>query len=163
MKIYPSSMQIICAALCLAAIPAPSRAEVSFKAIQEPCSIRKICQELSRQFRVRVTADPSLDDLRVTWAYRDPPSLTTILARLAELTNSEVVESKSSNGEPNYKLERKAGTVQREAALRNTALRRQIEGALSAADQYERGALDGRELRACPESVNRGEGDAAFD
>jgi hypothetical protein len=114
----------------------------SLRVIRRPCSVRKVCQALSRQFRVTVAPDAWLQEQRVVWAFNGDVSLETVLGRLAELTDSRVVERRSDTGRRRFNLERKPETVRRERAWKTEALSRTVRELLRAADENEHGSLN---------------------
>jgi hypothetical protein len=131
--------------LALTSVPAASAARAQpanpLRAVRYPCSLRRVCRELSRRYRLQVSTDPSLADVRVVWIFDTGTTLPTLLARLAELTSSRVTVRTAADGRSKYALERKGATGEREAAWRREGLLRTIRELLQAADQYERGTL----------------------
>src|SRR5947209_2242454 len=78
--------------LCLGHGPAPASepTHAPLRAVRRPCSLTKVCAELSRRSGGKVFVDPGLADLRVVWSYNSAVPLETTLARLAELTGGRI-------------------------------------------------------------------------
>src|SRR5262245_15458946 len=98
-------------AAALAGAPAAGERPSTLTAVRRPCSLRAVCQELSRRYGCRVTPDAALAELRVTWAFDGAVPIDRVLARIGELTDSRVVKRQSETGTATYLLERKPGTV----------------------------------------------------
>src|SRR5262245_52822168 len=135
MKIWRSTSLLLAGVFfCLpVSAAAPEAAAPSLHAVVRPCSLAKVCQELSRRFNARVTVDPALAEQRVAWAFISGASLKILLARLAELTDCRLIERPPREGAagtsklPRYLLERKPQTARLEAAWRRAGLLHTIQ------------------------------------
>jgi hypothetical protein len=129
------------------AISQSPRAISPLQVIGRTCSLRKICRELSRQFKADVTATAELNELRVLWAFEREPSLDRVLAGLAELTDGRIVERKRDRDRRTLALERDADSIRKENAVRTGAVLRVLREALQAADDYDAGNRDPKSIR----------------
>lgn len=130
--------------VCLGLLSAVSRAAQPAavpRIVSQPCSLGKVCRELSRRFRVSVSATPDLLETRVVWSFGEDRTLGSTLAALAELTGSRVVNTGTPE-KPRLRLERKRSAAVLEEAWRREALLRTLREVMRAADQQERGKLD---------------------
>jgi hypothetical protein len=82
------SLALILASMLLASpSPAapPERPALSLRVLHSPCSLSKVCQALSREFKTSVSPDPTLVDLRMVWAFGEEKPLETLLMVNPEL------------------------------------------------------------------------------
>jgi hypothetical protein len=126
----------------LAAVPAVSDLPVSLQTVPRACSLRKVAEALSREFKATVGVDASLADLRVAWAYQASEPIETILTRLAELTDGRVTASTGASGRRRFTLERPVTSRNLEAWWRRESLLRTLRDLLRAADQNDQGKLE---------------------
>lgn len=84
---------------------------------QATISVGRLAPQLSRRGQGFVIADPNVADIRVIWNFRQAVPLRTVLNRLAELTDSQVI-SQSKPPALQYLLRRRAPTVNLETEWR---------------------------------------------
>lgn len=111
------------------------------RALSQPCSLRKVCAELSRRLHLPISPAAELAETRVSWAFAADPSLNTTLNRLAELLGARVVDTGTPE-KPRYVLEPRRETAIQEANWRREALRRPLTELVRAADEYDRKKLN---------------------
>lgn len=138
------SSLLLAAALWASAVSAapPSTPSVAApRVIAQPCSVRKICQELSRRFQTPVSATPELLETRVTWSFSGDRTLDSTVASLAELTDS-LVANVGTPEKRRLRLERRQPTARMEAAWRREAAARTIDNVLRASEPPKGEKLD---------------------
>ena len=106
--------------LTLPLVGSTARADVSVRLRSR--SLRAVCTRLSERLSVTLTPERSQADFRLLWPEPDETPLPTALARLAELTDSQVAQEERQNGRDRYTLERRAGTARREQGWETAAL-----------------------------------------